>query len=323
MAGINYAVTSNWGSGFVAEMTVPGGSQGLHGWTIEFDADFDISSIWGATIVSHVGDHYVISNADWNANVAAGSQASFGFQATTGAGGTAMSGLTLDSAGVTPPPPPPPLPALSIADASVSEGNTGTTQLSFAVTLSQAATAPVTVHYATANGTATAGSDYSAQSGTLTFAAGEASKTIVVPVVGDTTVEANETLTVALSTPSGATIAQASATGTIVNDDAQAPPPAGGASLDYSIVSNWGTGLHGGDESRRRQQRVARLDSGLRQHNHDRQYLGRRHREPCRQPLCRGQCRVERRGRPRRHRQLRLPGQRGRRRHHGHQLHGQ
>jgi chitinase len=75
----------------------------------------------------------------------------------------------------------------------------------------------VTVHYATANGTATAGSDYSAQSGTLTFAAGEASKTIVVPVVGDTTVEANETLTVALSTPSGATIAQASATASGLN----------------------------------------------------------------------------------------------------------
>ena len=45
MAGINSAVTSNWGSGFVADMTVPGGSQGLHGRTIEFDADFDISSI--------------------------------------------------------------------------------------------------------------------------------------------------------------------------------------------------------------------------------------------------------------------------------------
>ncbi len=103
MAGINYAVTSNWGSGFVADMTVPGGSQGLQGWTIEFDADFDISSIWGATIVSHVGDHYVISNANWNANVAAGNQAAFGFQATAGTGGTAVSGLTLDGAGITPP----------------------------------------------------------------------------------------------------------------------------------------------------------------------------------------------------------------------------
>ena len=169
MAGINYAVSSNWGSGFVADMTVPGGSQGLYGWTIEFEADFDISSIWGATIVSHVGDHYVISNADWNANVAAGNQASFGFQASVGAGGTTVSGLTLDGAGVTPPPPPPPLPTLTIADASVTEGNAGTTQLSFTVTLSQAATAPVTVHYATADGTAKAGSDYATQTGTLSL----------------------------------------------------------------------------------------------------------------------------------------------------------
>jgi chitinase len=243
MAAINYAVTSNWGSGFVADMTVPGGSQGLQGWTIEFDASFDISSIWNATIVSHVGDHYVISNADWNANVAAGNQASFGFQATAGAGGTTVSGLTLDGAGVTPPPPPPPLPTLSIADASVIEGNTGTAQLSFTVTLSQPATTPVTVHYATEDGTAKAGPDYTVQTGSLSFAAGETSKTIVVPVVGDTAVEVNETLTVALSTPSGATIVQASAIGTVVNDDVQAAPPAGGASLDYSIVSNWGAGF--------------------------------------------------------------------------------
>ena len=239
MAGINYAVTSNWGSGFVANMTVPGDSQGLHGWTIEFDASFDISNIWGAEIVSHVGDHYVIRNAAWNTDVAAGSQATFGFQATTGVGGTALSGLTLDGAGNTPPP----LPTISITGASTNEGNSGTSQLSFVVGLSQAATGPVTVHYGTADGTATASSDYTAQSGTLTFAAGETSKTIIVPVNGDSTVEANETLTVTLSAPSGAIIAQASATGTIVNDDIQAPPAAGGTSLDYSIVNNWGSGF--------------------------------------------------------------------------------
>ena len=57
MASINYAVGDNWGSGFVGNMTVPGGAQGLHGWTVEFDASFTISNIWGAEIVSHVGDH--------------------------------------------------------------------------------------------------------------------------------------------------------------------------------------------------------------------------------------------------------------------------
>jgi hypothetical protein len=64
MAGINYTVGNNWGSGFIGNMVVPGGGQGLHGWTIEFDASFAISSIWGAEIVSHVGNHYVIRNLD-------------------------------------------------------------------------------------------------------------------------------------------------------------------------------------------------------------------------------------------------------------------
>ncbi len=58
MATINYTVGDNWGSGFVGNITVPGGTSGLHGWTLEFDATFDISNIWGAEIVSHVGNHY-------------------------------------------------------------------------------------------------------------------------------------------------------------------------------------------------------------------------------------------------------------------------
>ena len=65
-----------------------------------------------------------------------------------------------------------PMPGLSVNDVSVTEGNSGTTTANFTVTLSAAATSTVTVSYATANGTATAGSDYVAASGTLTFAAG-------------------------------------------------------------------------------------------------------------------------------------------------------
>ncbi len=244
MASINYAVGDNWGTGFIGNMTVPGGELGLHGWTIEFDASFAISNIWGAEIVSHIGNHYVIRNLDWNANVPAGSQASCGVQATPGADGTTASGLVIDGAGV---PPPPVLPTLSVADASIVEGNAGTSQLSFTVTLSQAATAPVTVSYSTADGTAAAGSDYTARSGTLTFAAGETSKTITVPIIGDSAVEANETFSVKLSGASGATIGHDSATGTIVNDDvASAPPPStGGGSLDYAVTSNWGSGFNG------------------------------------------------------------------------------
>ncbi|MDI1287876.1 MAG: Calx-beta domain-containing protein [Reyranella sp.] len=242
MASVNYSVGSNWGSGFVGNMAVPGDTNGLHGWVIEFDATFDISSVWGAEIVSHVGNHYVIRNAAWNADVPAGGQASFGFQATPGSAGTSASGFVVNGAGT---PPPPVLPTLSIDDAAISEGNSGTAQLTFTVKLSQAATGPVTVQYSTADGTAASGADYTARTGTLTFAAGETSKTITIPVLGDTAVEANEAFTVALSGASGATIADGSATGTIANDDVAPPPPppTGGNSLGYAIASNWGSGF--------------------------------------------------------------------------------
>ena len=110
-------------------------------------------------------------------------------------------------------------PTISLADAVVTEGNSGTSNLAFTATLSKASATAVTVKYATSNGTATAGQDYTAGSGTITFAPGVTSQTVNVAVTGDTTVEPTETLTVTLSTPSGATIARAVATGTIVTDD--------------------------------------------------------------------------------------------------------
>ncbi len=119
----------------------------------------------------------------------------------------------------------PATPSLSIADVSVQEGNAGTRLLTFTVALSAAAAGPVMVAYSTADGTATSGSDYVAASGTLTFAAGETSKTIQVTVKGDTVAEGNETFTVRLANATGATIADGSATGTLTNDDAAASLP--------------------------------------------------------------------------------------------------
>ena len=107
------------------------------------------------------------------------------------------------------------LPVLDIADDTVEEGD----EAEFLVTLSRTSTETITVNYATADGTATAGDDYAATSGTLTFAPGEASKTIPVPTVEDNAQEQTETFTVALSSPSGATIQGGSATGTITDDD--------------------------------------------------------------------------------------------------------
>ena len=115
-------------------------------------------------------------------------------------------------------------PSLSISDISVTEGNAGTVNAAFTVSLSAAASGPVTVAYATADGTATAGSDYVAGSGTLTFAAGTTTQTVNVLVNGDTTVEPNEIFVVNLSAPSGATIADNQGIGTVVNDDAAATP---------------------------------------------------------------------------------------------------
>ena len=96
--------------------------------------------------------------------------------------------------------------------------------MNFTVTLSAASGLPVTVHYATADGTATAGSDYTAASDTLlTFNPGETSKTVTVQVNGDMTVEANETFFVNLTNASGGTIVDGQGQGTITDDDG-APP---------------------------------------------------------------------------------------------------
>lgn len=116
-----------------------------------------------------------------------------------------------------------PIPALSVGDATVAEGDSGTTTLSFPVSLSVAPTQPVSVTYVTADGTATAPADYAAANGTLTFLSGEKLKTVAIAVVADTVMEPDETLTLALSNPAGATLGDGTAVGTITNDDTAVP----------------------------------------------------------------------------------------------------
>jgi hypothetical protein len=95
--------------------------------------------------------------------------------------------------------------------------------MSFAVKLAKPSPLPVSVSYATANGTASAGRDYSSASGRLVFAPGEKSKQVAVTIAGDTEFEPDETLTLVLSNPVNATLVRASATGTIKNEDVQKP----------------------------------------------------------------------------------------------------
>jgi hypothetical protein len=112
------------------------------------------------------------------------------------------------------------VPTLSINSVSQAEGSGGgTTAFVFTVTLSTASGLPVTVDFATADGSALSPSDYASQTGTLTFSPGQTTKTITIAVVADAVNEANETFTVVLSNPANATIASATGTGTIQNDD--------------------------------------------------------------------------------------------------------
>lgn len=125
----------------------------------------------------------------------------------------------------------------------MNEGNAAGTA-TFTVSLSSASANSVTVNYATANGTATAGSDYTAKSGTLTFAAGETSKTVTVNILGDTVVESDETFSLLLSGASNATIGTGTGTATLVNDDT-APSNGGSGSTAVTPVvrSSWGSGF--------------------------------------------------------------------------------
>ncbi len=107
--------------------------------------------------------------------------------------------------------------AVLVADARAEEGTDET--IDFAVTLSRAASGTVAVAYATADGTATAGEDYTARKGQLTFDPGETEKTVRVPVLDDMVDEGEETFTLRLLNASGARIADDVATGTIENSD--------------------------------------------------------------------------------------------------------
>jgi hypothetical protein len=108
---------------------------------------------------------------------------------------------------------------LGIDTVELTEGNSGNKPFVFTVLLSEPSAGPVTVSYSTRNGTAQAGTDYVATSGTLTFAPGEVTKQITVEVIGDTTQEEIEEFFVDLSSATGATIGDSEGLGRIFNDD--------------------------------------------------------------------------------------------------------
>jgi hypothetical protein len=112
-------------------------------------------------------------------------------------------------------------PSLAVSDALVTEGDSGTKNALFTVSLSAASASPVTVDNATADGSAKAPGDYAAATGTLTFAAGELSKQVAVAVVGETLDELHETYSLDLLNPVGATLGDPRGAGTILDNDPQ------------------------------------------------------------------------------------------------------
>jgi hypothetical protein len=114
---------------------------------------------------------------------------------------------------------PPPAPGVTIFDVSLTEGQNGTNTASFYVRLSFESASDVIVAYSTANGTATAGTDYNATSGTLTIPAGHLIRTIDVTVRGDRKREPDEVFYMNLANPSGASIVDGQGVGTLRNDD--------------------------------------------------------------------------------------------------------
>jgi hypothetical protein len=104
-----FSVVSDWGSGFTGNVTATNSTgTALNNWSLGFDSAGQISSIWNATITSHVGNHYVVQNAGWNSTIPAGGSVSFGFNGSPGGGAAVPTNFGF--VGTNPPPAPTPIP---------------------------------------------------------------------------------------------------------------------------------------------------------------------------------------------------------------------
>jgi Tol biopolymer transport system component len=179
----------------------------------------------GALIRAGVIKGDLASDPEWSPDGSALAYASFGevkWQAFEGSASGSVSGgdPAVDKSPAWQPLVEPGLPAVSIGDAEpVLEGDAGTVAATFDVTLSAPSNGAVTVDFATADGTASAGDDYHAATGTLAFSPGQTQQTISVLVKGDTVAEPDEVFEVSLSNPAGATIGDGRGVATIRNDD--------------------------------------------------------------------------------------------------------
>ncbi|MCP4846398.1 MAG: hypothetical protein GY899_00430 [Verrucomicrobiaceae bacterium] len=220
-AGINasaeFTIAQDWGAGANATLRIYNhGTTEIPAWPLEFNFARSITPYNNVHIENHDGEHFVLQpETFYDDPIPAGGSIFFDMQVNPGnvadeeplnimVGGQPIGG-----------------PVLVISEPSVIEGDSGLRSLLFTITLSEAPQAGelVSADFATSPGTATAGVDFITTTGTLVFAAGEISKTVSVSVRGDTVEEDNETLLLSLSRVSGAAVANATARGTIIDDD--------------------------------------------------------------------------------------------------------
>ena len=219
-AVLNTQIASEWTGGFVANLSLVNDATAINNWTLSFDAGFDITNIWNAQVVSHVGNHFVLQGLYFDASVAPNGVVNFGFQAS-GAGSASITNQAIGTGGGVSAPS-----YLTVWNMDIGEpqpGVVGGQETSFSVQLSQPSTTAITVSYATQDGTAKDGLDYVGAAGTLTFLPGETQKTVAISILGDNLVEGNETFSLALGTPSGNGVLR-QGVGTATVHDATSPP---------------------------------------------------------------------------------------------------
>ncbi len=220
---ITFTVDDRWSTGFVGSMSVTNtGDRAANGWTVGFDAPFDITNIWNCTLVNREGDRYTVSAPDWASRLAPGETVTFGFEsAHTGPIGE-PDGFTVNGETVMVEDAPP---AISVEDALIIDGADGVPVASFTVSLSAPSDETVKVGFATEGGTTILGHDYLSTAGTLTFAPGETEKTVLVAP----SAEDLEVLSLTLAGSVGATIADAYAVATVpAGDEPAADGPLAG-----------------------------------------------------------------------------------------------
>ena len=196
-----YAGDVNDAGVVVGSMRAGGGVSNFHGWVYIDGVVTNLNTL----IPSGTGLHIAYANAINNA----GQIAATAFDAQ----GHYHAVLLTPGQG------PPPTPTVAIGDVTVFEGNTGTWNAGFLLTISPMNTSAITVAYRTADGSASAGSDYNAASGTVTIPAGRTTWAVYATVRSDRKREPNEVFYMNLSNASGATIADAQGVATIRNDD--------------------------------------------------------------------------------------------------------